>query len=274
MPGLLVRVPPCPGRTGPRNGLLHRRQRPPPPLPRAGRGQDQGRPPPRCDCYPDGPWANQVARNSVADLEDHGQPCLFLVRDRGTKLTASFDAVIASAGIKVVRTPVQRLVANAFAERRVRTARGTVLTTSSSYRRQLESVLGQYVRHYNRARPHRGLHLAVPAPRGGPVTLGRSAAMTSSAGWSTSTSALPKHHAGVADDYTTWNPRAHGRFWRDHLQQRPPRPHSHRPCHSPLRRCRTANEFLGPSPVDEAQSARSLLPTCSAVLSQPASWGA
>jgi hypothetical protein len=31
-------------------------------------------------------------------------------------------------------------------------------------RRQLESVLCQYVRHYNRARPHRGLQLAVPEP--------------------------------------------------------------------------------------------------------------
>jgi hypothetical protein len=32
-------------------------------------------------------------------------------------------------------------------------------------RHQLESVLCEYVRHYNQARPHRGLHLEVPEPR-------------------------------------------------------------------------------------------------------------
>jgi transposase InsO family protein len=115
---------------------------------------------------PDGPWVTQVARNFVADLEDQGQPFRFLVRDRDTKFTASFDAVIASAGIKVVRTPVQTPVANAFAERWVRTAREDCLDHLLVLsRRQLESVLGQYVRHYNRARPHRGLQLAVPEPR-------------------------------------------------------------------------------------------------------------
>ena len=85
------------------------------------------------------------------------------MRDRDTKFTANFDAVMASAGIKIIRTPVQTPVANAFAERWVRTARRECLDhLLVMSRRQLESVLCEYVRHYNRARPHRGLHLAVP----------------------------------------------------------------------------------------------------------------
>jgi hypothetical protein len=32
-------------------------------------------------------------------------------------------------------------------------------------RRHLESVLDEYVRHYNQARPHRGLQLSQPIPR-------------------------------------------------------------------------------------------------------------
>ncbi len=118
---------------------------------------------------PDGPWATQVARNFVADLEEQGQRSRFLLRDRDTKFTASFDAVMDLAGIKVVRTPVQAPGANAFAERWVRTAREDSLDHVLVFsRRHLESVVCEYVRHYNQARPHRGLHLAVPEPCPGP----------------------------------------------------------------------------------------------------------
>ena len=76
---------------------------------------------------------------------------------------------MASVGIKVVRTPVRTPVANAFAERWVRTVLEDCLDQLLIFSRgQLESVLCQYVRHYNRARPHRVLHVAVPAPCAGP----------------------------------------------------------------------------------------------------------
>jgi hypothetical protein len=123
---------------------------------------------------PDGPWVTQVARNFVADLEGHGQRFQFLVRDRDTKFTASFDAVMASVGIKVVRSPAQAPRANAFAERWVRSAREDCLDDLLvCSRRHLESVVCEYVRHYNQGRPHRGLHLAVPQPRPGPDHAGR-----------------------------------------------------------------------------------------------------
>ena len=63
--------------------------------------------------------------------------------------------------------------ANVFAERWVRTVRREcsdhLLAVS---RRQLELVLSDYVRHYNQARPHRGLDLAVPEPSSQPKYLG------------------------------------------------------------------------------------------------------
>jgi len=89
----------------------------------------------------------------------------FLVRDRDTKFTATFDNVFASIGAETILTPVRAPTANAFAERWVRTVRKDgvdhVLVFS---RRHLEMILGEYVAHYNRGRPHRGLDLTPPRP--------------------------------------------------------------------------------------------------------------
>jgi transposase InsO family protein len=122
---------------------------------------------------PTGAWAIRVARNFAAALEESGCRFRFLVRDRDTKFVACFDAVFSSIGTETIRTPVQSPRANAFAERWVRTVRQDCLDRLLiASRRQLESVLGDYVRHYNQARPHRGLHLAVPKPSSGPEQAG------------------------------------------------------------------------------------------------------
>jgi putative transposase len=126
---------------------------------------------------PNGPWVTQVARNFAADLDDTGQRFRFLIRDRDTKFTASFDAVFASIGIETIRIPVRSPRANAYAERFVRTVRNECLDHLLVVsRRHLESVLDEYVRHYNQARPHRGLQLAQPIPH--PVTASRGGAIT------------------------------------------------------------------------------------------------
>jgi len=112
---------------------------------------------------PDGAWAAQVARDFAASLQEKGSRFRFLLRDHDSKFTASFDAVFASMGIRAVLTPVQAPRANAFAERWVRSVRRECLDHVLVFsRRQLELVLREYVHHYNRARPHRGLRLAVP----------------------------------------------------------------------------------------------------------------
>jgi transposase InsO family protein len=71
--------------------------------------------------------------------------------------------VFASNGIETIRTPVRSPRANAYAERLVRTVCREcfdhLLVVS---RRHLQSVLDEYVRHYNQASPHRGLQLAQP----------------------------------------------------------------------------------------------------------------
>jgi putative transposase len=122
---------------------------------------------------PTGPWATQVARNFAAALEESDRRFRFLVRDRDTKFVACFDTVFRSIGTETIRTPVRSPPANAFAERWVRTVRQDCLDhLLVASRRQLEPVLCDYVRHYNQARPHRGLQLAVPEPCSGPALFG------------------------------------------------------------------------------------------------------
>jgi transposase InsO family protein len=115
--------------------------------------------------HPSGSFVTQVARNLAGDLTEHGRSFRFLIRDRDTKFTTSFDEVFASEGIEVIKTPIRSPRANATAERWVRTVREECLDwTLVLGRHHLEAVLRDYVRHYNQHRPHRGLRLQVPAP--------------------------------------------------------------------------------------------------------------
>ncbi len=73
--------------------------------------------------HPTGAFVTQVARNLASDLVDSGRSIKFLIRDRDTKFTTSFDEVFRSEGIRVIKTPVRSPRAYAYAERWVRTVR-------------------------------------------------------------------------------------------------------------------------------------------------------
>jgi transposase InsO family protein len=113
--------------------------------------------------HPTGEWVTQQARNLTMALGERATQFTLLVRDRDAKFVASFDAVFAADGVRVVKTPVRAPRANAYAERWVRTVRAECLDWIMIWdRRHLERVLTTYVTHYNLARPHRGIGLEVP----------------------------------------------------------------------------------------------------------------
>jgi transposase InsO family protein len=114
---------------------------------------------------PDGQWTTQQIRNLLMDLGDGVAGFRFLVRDRAGQFTASFDAILASTGIQVVKIPPRSPRANAYAERFVLTARTEVTDRMLIFgERHLQSVLTEYARHYNGRRPHRSRGLRPPRP--------------------------------------------------------------------------------------------------------------
>jgi putative transposase len=120
--------------------------------------------------HPVGQWVTQAARNLLMDLGERGDRLRFLVRDRDTKFTTAFDAVFASVGIDVLKTPPRSPRANAYAERWVATARfeclDWILIRNPTH---LQQVMTIYTERDNWSRPHRSLDLQAPVPLGAPA---------------------------------------------------------------------------------------------------------
>jgi len=113
--------------------------------------------------HPTGEWTVQQARNLALALGERFGDIRFLLRDRGSNFTASFDAVFQAAGARILRTAVQAPRMNAICERLVGTLHrellDRVLILGEAH---LRAVLAGYQAHYNTARPHQGIAQRVP----------------------------------------------------------------------------------------------------------------
>jgi transposase len=76
---------------------------------------------------PTGAWTVQQARNLALDLNERFEDFRFLIRDRGSNFTASFDAVFHATGATILQTAVQAPRMNTTCERLVGTLRRELL---------------------------------------------------------------------------------------------------------------------------------------------------
>ena len=95
-----------------------------------------------------------------------GRQPRFLIRDRDRSFGGDWPVKTRRLGIQAVLTPVRAPNANAVAERVI----GTIRHECPHHmivlnERHLHAVLDEFVRHYNRCRPHRALELDSPDGR-------------------------------------------------------------------------------------------------------------
>jgi transposase InsO family protein len=113
--------------------------------------------------HPTGAWVTQQARNLLMDLDGQAETIKFLIRDRDTKFTATFDEVFHTAHIRNLRSPVQAPRANAIMERWIGGCRRELLDRILIWNQaHLLQVLRDYEAHHNEHRPHRSLGQAAP----------------------------------------------------------------------------------------------------------------
>ena len=96
-------------------------------------------------------------------LDEWFEDFRFLIRDRGSNFTRSFDAVFQAASATILSTAVQAPRMNAICERLIGTLRHELPDRSLILgEAHLRAVLAEYQEHYNTARPHQGINQRVP----------------------------------------------------------------------------------------------------------------
>ncbi len=106
--------------------------------------------------HPTAQWATQQARNLASDLGRRVESLRFVLRDRDSRYTGSFDAVFEAEKMAVLLTAPRAPRMNAHCERVIGTIRREVLDHIPVMNEaHAGRILAEYQEHYNTHRPHR-----------------------------------------------------------------------------------------------------------------------
>jgi len=90
------------------------------------------------------------------DIGDQADRVRFMIRDRDSKFTCAFDALLADAGIRTVLCSIRKPRMNAIAERWIGGCRRELPYRTLIWNpARLRQILRQYETHNNQHRPHR-----------------------------------------------------------------------------------------------------------------------
>jgi transposase InsO family protein len=109
--------------------------------------------------HPTADWTAQQFRMIVRG----DQAYRFVIHDRDTIYSEGVDRTLDAMGLTVLKTPARAPQANAFCERVIGTIRRECLDFMIPMsERHLRAILGEWVDHYNRGRPHASLGPGIP----------------------------------------------------------------------------------------------------------------
>jgi putative transposase len=114
-----------------------------------------------CTPQPEARWMQQQARNFALLVAETGGKPAYLIHDRdGTCLP--LDAALRAEGVKVIKTPPQAPMCNAYVARFVRESRETLDNIILLGEHHFHHVLKRIEHHHNQQRPHQGLGNIIP----------------------------------------------------------------------------------------------------------------
>ncbi|GAA2400499.1 hypothetical protein GCM10010191_04580 [Actinomadura vinacea] len=120
--------------------------------------------------HPTGTWVVQQARNLAMELGDRIDSLRCLIHDRDPLFTTAFGEVFRADGLRVITTLPRTPRINAICERVIGTLRREILDRTLILGvRHLALVIGEYLIHYNRHRPHQSRQQRPPDTEPQPI---------------------------------------------------------------------------------------------------------
>lgn len=105
--------------------------------------------------HPNEPWMKEQAQAFLRHVEETGLETTIVMHDRDSKFTESFDQLLESAGLKVMKTAYRSPHTVAFVERFIQTLQQECLDYFIVFgSRHMDHLCSQFAAHYHQERPH------------------------------------------------------------------------------------------------------------------------